>query len=49
MKTDSICVSWIESENRYLVTILNDEGLIKEYVDTMPEAIKIIEEVENAA
>lgn len=46
---DSLCVTWIKSENRYLVTYLPHDGspLVKEYVDNMQEFISLLQEVEK--
>lgn len=46
---DSICLTWLEHESRYLVTFLPRDGspLIKRYVDSMPEFIELIAEIEE--
>lgn len=48
MYIDSICVSWLDIENRYLITILTyNEGLIKKYAKDIIEAISIIQKLEE--
>jgi len=47
---DSICVTWIDSENRYRITILiPGKDLITHYAADMQMVIDILEEEENAA
>lgn len=45
---ESLCLTWIENENRYRVTILPYNGtLITEYVENMHEFINLMQELET--
>jgi hypothetical protein len=48
IKMESLCLTWIENENRYRVTILPYNGtLITEYVENMHEFINLMQELET--
>ena len=47
---DSTCITWIELEERYRITILKDGSpLITRYAYSMNQVIDILKEEENAA
>lgn len=44
---DSICLTWIEQENRYRVTILTSkDGLLTKYVNTIQDFIELMKKLE---
>ena len=49
METDSVCISWIPSEEQYIISILKNGELIREQAQNMTEVIQILRVIEDAA